>query len=198
MIATFSKQLYFFARAIFQRMQIFRTDHCGRLTSFSQLHFIYNLVINSINTGPLKDPKRQRCAESAALLRNLSFKYHGQKLLHKNCFFRAALNRTIYEKKWKTSVLRVFNKNINLITESAKKPTIYDLQFILQLSSTWNEKWPRKQLLYYKRSFSGLGTFLTTDLKCWLIRFFQKKCLLPHCPIKKYESNKYRVICSFF
>ena len=37
-------------------MQIFRIADFGRLTSFSQLYFIYNLVINSINTALLKDP----------------------------------------------------------------------------------------------------------------------------------------------
>ena len=51
---------------------------------------------------------------------NLSFKYHGQTLLHKSRSLRAALNRTIYKKKWKTSILGLFNKYINVITESAK------------------------------------------------------------------------------
>ena len=49
------------------------------------------------------------------------------------------------------------------------------MQFILQLSSTWNEKLAPEQFLYCTCSFSELGPFLTTGLKCWLIRFFQKK-----------------------
>ena len=54
-------------------MQIFRIAYFGRLTSYSQLHSIYNLVITSINTGLLKDHETPRCGKSAALLRESFF-----------------------------------------------------------------------------------------------------------------------------
>ena len=49
---------------------------------------------------------------------------------YQNCCLMVALNRIIYQKMWKMSVFGLFNKIINFITESVKKPTIYDLLFL--------------------------------------------------------------------
>ena len=43
---------------------------------------------------------------------------------------------TIYQKTWKISVFGVLNKSINFISESAKKPIIYDLLFLIAILSS--------------------------------------------------------------
>ena len=40
---------------------------------------------------------------------------------------------------WNISVFGVFTKNINFTTESAKKPTIYDLLFLIASCSSKND-----------------------------------------------------------
>ena len=64
-------------------------------------------------------------------------------------FLRVALNRAIYQKMQKKSVFGVFNKIsisvLNFSTNSAKKPTNYDLVFLTAIYSPKNDnKHPRK------------------------------------------------------
>ena len=62
-------------------------------------------------------------------------------MLDQNCLLRAALNKTIYWKMWKTSALRVFDKNINFSTETPMKPTVYNLLILIVVYSPENNKY---------------------------------------------------------
>ena len=95
-------------------------------------------------------------------------------VFHQNCSLRVALNQTIYQKMRKMSVFEVFNKITNFITESVKKPTIYDLLFLSGIYSPKNvNKYPSEIKNQHQRSFftigvvfPNIGPILIEGLKC--------------------------------
>ena len=94
------------------------------------------------------------------------------KILRRVCFLKTGLSENVKN----ISVCGLFNKNIDFCTESAEKPTIYELLFLIAMtmSTGWNEKLAQKQVLYHKQSFPGLNPFLRASLKYWLtVEFLQ-------------------------
>ena len=77
---------------------------------------------------------------------------------YQNCSLMVPLNRTIYQKMWKMSVLGLFNKIISFITELIKKPTIYDLLFLIGIYSLKNiNKYQSEMKNQHQSSFLAVG-----------------------------------------
>ena len=91
-------------------------------------------------------------------------------------------------------------------TESAGKPTIYDLLFLLTIyfpkiaiSTFWDEKLAPEQALYYKQSFSVLGTHFEHMPQMLTYRQISSKFYFAYnVSYKKEASVKHRLIGSFF
>ena len=106
---------------------------------------------------------------------NIPFKYHDQKFCIKISFSRHHWTGLYIKKCLKKYVFGVFNsKNINLRSESPKKPIIYDFLFLISISFHTNDKKHCSEIRNYHQNghftrtiiVLGLGITLKTGLKC--------------------------------
>ena len=111
-------------------------------------------------------------------------------------------HRTGLSKNVKIFSFGIFYGNINVSTESAKKPTTFDLLFLIAIYSVKNGNKHLSEIrIKHQNSYltlsvvvAGLRPILMTDLKCWLsVKLFAGKQFY----IKK-KSVKTRVISYIF
>ena len=116
--------------------------------------------------------------------------------MRQNDFLRAALNRTIE----KCENFEVFNGNIYVITESAKKPTIFVLLFLIAINSVKNGNKHLSEIrIKHQNSHltlnvvvPGLRPILMTGLKCWpSVKRFADKLLFIKIKVSQNQSNQF-------
>ena len=118
---------------------------------------VYHLAVNPINNEifriTLKYPRGHRVLHH---FENLYFKFHDRSF-HQNCYFRAALKRTIYRKMWLFQFSRYLMK-VSVSVLNQLKTTLCDLLFLTAIYFPENDNKHSSEMTRTNVVFWGLGS----------------------------------------